>query len=486
MQKRPSQIQLPESADAMQLERLVNQIEGVVGKGWVKYREEELLAYESDGLTFERAKPDLVVFPDGTEQVVEVVKLLHSMRIPFTSRGMGTGLSGGCLTPKGGVVISLARMNRILEIDVYARRALVEAGVINKRLSDSAADFGYKFAPDPSSESVCTIGGNVAENAAGPHTLKYGVTSNHVLAAEIVLSDGEVVWLGGETRYEPGYDLMGLFIGSEGTFGIATKVLVKLTKLPQAYRTMLALFRSPSSAAKSVSEIIASGILPAALEMIDHVALEAVIAAFKLELPSETKSILVVELDGFDVALDRQVERVCAICESNGAIDVRAAKDDSEREALWFARKKAFGSLGRLAPSYCTQDIVVPRTKIPEALERIYEIAERNGIRIANMFHAGDGNLHPCMLFDERSREQVKAVLRASGEIMRMCVEMGGSITGEHGIGIEKVKFMRLMFGEDEIEVMRKVKMAFDQHNLCNPGKVLPNDREDEAVICRA
>ncbi|MCS7254291.1 MAG: FAD-linked oxidase C-terminal domain-containing protein [Armatimonadota bacterium] len=459
-----------------QLERLIEQLEKIVGKGWVRYLDEDLLAYESDGLTFERAKPDLAIFPDGTEQVVEVVKLLNSVGMPFTPRGMGTGLSGGCLTPHGGAVISLVRMNRILDIDPYGRRALVEAGAINKRLSNAASKFGYTFAPDPSSESVCTIGGNVAENAAGLHTIKYGVTSNHVLAAEVVMPDGDVVWLGGDTRCEPGYDLIGLFVGNEGTFGIATKVLVKLTKLPQAYRTLLAQFRSPSDAAKAVSEIIASGILPAALEMIDHVALEAVVAAFKLELPSETKSILVVELDGFDVALDRQVDSVRSICIANGAIDVRAAKDELEREELWFARKKAFGSLGRLAPSYCTQDVVVPRSKIPEALERIYEIARRNGIRIANMFHAGDGNLHPCMLFDERSSEQVEAVMRASYEIMQMCIEMGGSITGEHGIGVEKRRFMNLMFSRDEIDVMRKVKLAFDQTGLCNPGKVLPND----------
>jgi len=462
---------------------LVERLEGIVGKGWVRYVQEDLLAYESDGLTFERAKPDLVIFPDGTEQVVEVVKLLNSVKMPFTPRGMGTGLSGGCLTPHGGAVISLVRMNRILEIDVYGRRALVEAGVINKRLSDAASKFGYTFAPDPSSESVCTIGGNVAENAAGPHTLKYGVTSNHVLAAEIVMPDGDVIWLGGDTRCEPGYDLMGLFIGSEGTFGIATKILVRLTKLPQAYRTLLAQFRSPSDAARAVSEIISSGILPAALEMIDHVALGAVVAAFKLELPRETKSILVVELDGFDVALDRQVEGVRSICIANGAIDVRAAKDEVEREALWFARKKAFGSLGRLAPSYCTQDVVVPRSRIPEALERIYEIGERHGIRIANMFHAGDGNLHPCMLFDERSSEQVEAVIKASGEIMRMCVEMGGSITGEHGVGVEKRRFLRFMFSEDEIDVMRKVKAAFDQTGLCNPGKVFPNNGADQNGI---
>jgi len=387
---------------------------------------------------------------------------------------MGTGLSGGCLTPKGGVVICLNRMNRILELDVLGRRALVEAGVINKHLSDMASKYGYTFAPDPSSESVCTIGGNVAENAAGPHTLKYGVTSNHVLAAEVVMPNGDVLWLGGDTRDEPGYDLMGLFVGSEGTFGIATKVLVKLTKMPQSKRTLLALFRSPSDAAKSVSEIIANSILPSALEMIDHIALEAVKSAFKLDLPEEARSILVIELDGFDLALDRQVDKVCSICYSNGACNVRCAADETESEALWFARKKAFGSLGRLAPSYCTQDVVVPRTKIPEALERIYEIAERHGIRIANMFHAGDGNLHPCMLFDERKEEQVDAVFKASEEIMRMCVDMGGSITGEHGIGIEKVKFMRLMFSDEELSIMRKVKCVFDESDICNPFKVLP------------
>jgi glycolate oxidase len=456
------------------ISKLVEALEGIVGRGWVRYLPEEMLAYESDGLTFERAMPDAVVFPDGTEQVVEVVKLLNSYRVPFVPRGMGTGLSGGCLTPKGGVVICLNRMNRILELDVLGRRALVEAGVINKQLSEMASKYGYTFAPDPSSESVCTIGGNVAENAAGPHTLKYGVTANHVLAAEVVMPNGDVLWLGGDTRDEPGYDLMGLFVGSEGTFGIATKVLVKLTKMPQSKRTLLALFRSPSDAAKSVSEIIASSILPSALEMIDHVALEAVKVAFKLDLPEEAKSILVIELDGFEIALDRQADKVRSICYSNGACEVRCAVDEAESEALWFARKKAFGSLGRLAPSYCTQDVVVPRTKIPEALERIYEIAERHGIRIANMFHAGDGNLHPCMLFDERKREQVEAVLKASEEIMRMCVDMGGSITGEHGIGIEKVKFMRLMFSDEELSIMRRVKRVFDEGDLCNPFKVLP------------
>lgn len=467
----------------MTREELATELRAIVGNEWVRDAPEELLVYETDGLTFEKSPPDFVVFPEATEQVVKLVKLLNRLRIPFVARGMGTGLSGGCLTPLGGVVIVLTRMNRILKLDIRNRQALVEAGVINQWITNEARTYGYHFAPDPASQTSCTVGGNVAENAAGPHTLKYGVTANHVLAAEVVLPNGEVMWLGGYTKEEPGYDLLGLFTGSEGTFGIVTKVLVKLTKLPEAYRTLLALFRSPRDAAQAVSDIIAAGILPAAMEMIDHVALEAVQVAFGLDLPQGTRAVLVIELDGFNVALDRQADKVREICEMNDAYEVRVARDDAEREKLWFARKKAFGSLGRLTTSYCTQDIVVPRTRIPEALERIYAIAQKHDIRISNIFHAGDGNLHPCIFFDERSSEQVQKVLDVSTEIMHMCIEMGGSVTGEHGIGLEKINFMRLMFSDAELIVMRKIKQAFDPDGICNPGKIFPHDDEDHGIL---
>ncbi|MCS7223734.1 MAG: FAD-binding protein [Armatimonadetes bacterium] len=455
-------------------DQLIADLKSIVGEKGVIANPDELVVYETDGLSLFKHKPDLVVFPNSTEDVSRIVQKARQARIPIVPRGAGTGLSGGALPEKGGLVIATTKMNQILEIDLRNRCALVEAGVVNIHITNAVKKAGFHFAPDPSSQPVSTIGGNVAENAGGPHTLKYGVTTNHILGLEMVLGDGSVVWLGGKTQESPGYDLRGLAIGNEGTFGIVTKVWVRLTKLPQSYRTMRVAFSSVDDAAKTVSDIIASGIVPAAAEFVDFVALDALRAAFHLQIPPHTRALLVIELDGLEVSLDRQAEEVRRICERNNAIEVLLAKNEKERTALWFARKRAFGALGRLTPSYITQDGMVPRTKLPQMMNFIYQTAEKYGLRIANIFHAGDGNLHPCILFDERKEDEVRRALEASTDIIRKCVEMGGSVTGEHGVGLEKREFMPFMFSEEAMNVMKKIKQVFDPDNVWNPGKIFP------------
>ncbi len=456
---------------------LVDNLKEIVGDMGVIANPEELVVYETDGLSLFKHRPDLVVFPRTTEEVSEVVRRLGKAGVPIVPRGAGTGLSGGALPEKGGAVIATTRMNRILETDIRNRCALVEAGAVNIHITNAVKKRGFHFAPDPSSQPVSTIGGNVSENAGGPHTLKYGVTTNHVLGLEMVLSDGSVVWLGGKTEESPGYDLRGVTIGHEGTFGIVTKVWVRLTRLPQSYRTMRVAFASVKDAAQTVSDIIASGIIPAAAEFVDYVALDALRVAFHLTIPAETQALLVIELDGLEVALDRQAQKVRQICEKNGAIEILLARTEKERMDLWFARKRAFGALGRLTPSYITQDGMVPRSKLPEMMTFIYQVADRYGLRIANIFHAGDGNLHPCILFDERKEEEVKRALLASNDIIRKCVEMGGSVTGEHGVGLEKREFMPFMFSDEALDVMKKIKKVFDPAGTWNPGKIFPDSR---------
>ncbi len=443
----------------------------------VLHRPEQLLVYDCDAYTVEKAAPTAVVLPSCTAEVVAVMRFAHAHGLAVIPRGAGTGLSGGALAERGGIMIGLARMNRIVSVDVANRRAVVEAGLVNVRLSEAVAGDGLHFAPDPSSQSACTIGGNVAENAGGPHTLKYGVTVNHVLGVELVLPDGEVVWLGGETDETPGYDLLGVAVGSEGTFGIVTQAIVRLVPKPAAVRTLLAVFPSVDAASAAVSAIIGAGMIPAALEMMDQVIIQAVEAAFGLGLPLDAGAVLIVELDGFDAGLDEEAARAASLLEAHGATELRRAADAAERGRLWLARKKAVGAVGRLAPSKVTMDGVIPRTRVAEVLARITRIAADHGLRVANVFHAGDGNLHPIILFDERDPAQVARVLAAGGEILKVCVEAGGSITGEHGVGIEKREHMALMYGAADLQAMGAVRAVFDPEGRMNPDKLFPTRR---------
>jgi glycolate oxidase len=434
----------------------------------------DLLVYECDGYTIEKNRPDVVVFPTRTEQVVQIVRVCNQHQVPFLPRGAGTSLAGGCLPVGGGVMIALTRMKRILEVSTRDRYAVVEPGVVNLWLTNHLKPKGYHYAPDPSSQGACTIGGNVATNSGGPHTLKYGVTVNHVLGLECVLPDGRVARTGGPAEDNPGYDLTGVMVGSEGTFGIVTKIWVRIVRNPEAYRTLLGVFETVDDATNAISDIIGTGIVPAALEMLDQLILQAVEAAFHFGFPLDAGAVLLVEVDGVAAGLDQDAERIIAIAQKNGAREVRRAQSDADRLLLWKCRKQAFGALGRLAPSYCTQDGVVPRTKLPHMLRTIERIGREHDIRIANVFHAGDGNIHPILLFDERDSEQVQRVLRASHEILEECVRVGGSVTGEHGIGVEKIDFMPRLFTPDDLHMMLRLRTAFNPEGRCSPRKVLP------------
>ncbi|MFM9067486.1 MAG: FAD-linked oxidase C-terminal domain-containing protein, partial [Planctomycetota bacterium] len=418
--------------------------------------------------------PDIVVFPRTTEQVSQVVKACVQADVPFLPRGAGTSLAGGCLPVGGGVMIVLTRMKAIEEINLRDRYAVVQAGVVNVWLTNALKGTGFHYAPDPSSQGACTIGGNVATNSGGPHTLKYGVTVNHVLGVEAVLADGRIVRLGGPAEDAPGLDLVGTLVGSEGTLAIVTRIWVRLTRNPQGYRTLLGIFDSVDDATNAISEIIGAGIVPAALEMMDQGILEAVEAAFQFGFPLDAQAILLMEVDGLEADLDAQQERIIELCTRRGAREVRLAKDQKERLKLWKCRKQAFGAIGRLSPSYCTQDGVVPRTQLPHILQRITEIGQKYQLRIVNVFHAGDGNIHPILLFDERDPQQTHNVLEASGEILEACLNCGGSVTGEHGIGVEKIAFMQKMFTPADLEVMRRLREAFNPRNQLSPDKLLP------------
>jgi glycolate oxidase len=453
---------------------LRRELEGILGRGAVLSDPDELLTYESDGLTLFRALADFVVFPTSAEQVAAVVKLANREGMPFVARGAGTGLSGGCLPAEGGIVISLMRMSRVLEVDYDNQLAVVEPGLVNLHLSWKVGPRGYYYAPDPSSQQACTIGGNIANNSGGPHTLKYGVTTNHVLGLEVVMPDGEIVWLGGKTRESQGYDLVGVFVGSEGTFGIATKVVVRILKKPQAVKTVLAVFDEIDQASAAVSAIIARGLVPAAVEMIDQLTIGAVEDAFGCGYPRDAAAALLVELDGLEVGMATQAERIVAACRDSGARDVRTAKDEAERQLLWKGRKSAFGAYGRVSPAYMVMDGVIPRTKLPYVLRRVNEIVGTYGLRVGNVFHAGDGNLHPNILYDPRKPGEEARVVAAGAEIMKVCAEVGGSISGEHGIGLEKADFMPFIFSAADLELMQRLKHAFNPDGLCNPGKVFP------------
>ena len=461
--------------DASRKQALRRELESLLGKGAVLSEPEELLVYESDGLVLFRALADFVVFPTSTEQVSEIVKLANREGMPFVARGAGTGLSGGCLPAEGGLVISLMRMNRVLEVDYDNHIAVVEPGLVNLHLSWAVGPKGFYYAPDPSSQQACTVGGNIANNSGGPHTLKYGVTVNHVLGLEVVLPDGEVMWLGGKTRESQGYDMAGLFVGSEGTFGIATKIVVRILRQSQAVKTVLAVFDSIEQASEAVSAVIAKGLIPAAMEMIDQVTIGAVEDAFGCGYPRDAAAALLIELDGLSLGMDAQAERVMAACRDCGARDVRVARDEAERQLLWKGRKSAFGAYGRISPAYMVMDGVIPRTRLPEVLRRVNEIASAHGLRVGNVFHAGDGNLHPNILYDPRNPGEEARVVEAGGEILKVCADVGGSISGEHGIGLEKVDYMSLIFSEADLAFMRSLREAFNPRNLCNPGKIFPS-----------
>ncbi|HTM55841.1 MAG TPA: FAD-linked oxidase C-terminal domain-containing protein [Pirellulales bacterium] len=453
---------------------LAKELRAIVGTDGVLAAHAELVVYECDGFVIEKNCPDVVVFPRTTEQVSAIVKVCNRYEVPFLPRGAGTSLAGGCLPVGGGVMIVFTRMREILEINLRDRYAVVQPGVVNLWLTNKLKGTGYHYAPDPSSQGACTIGGNVATNSGGPHTLKYGVTVNHTLGVEAVMADGSVVQFGGPAEDPVGLDLTGTIVGSEGTLAIVTKVWVRLTKNPAGVRTMLGIFESAEDATNAISDIIGAGIVPAALEMMDQGILAAVEAAFHFGFPLDAKAILLIEVDGHEAALDAERDQIMALCNANHAREVRQARDAAERLLLWKCRKQAFGAVGRLSPSYCTQDGVVPRTKLPHILKRIEEIGARHDIRIVNVFHAGDGNIHPILLFDERDAAQIKRVLAASDEILEECIACGGSVTGEHGIGVEKISFMRKLFSEQDLDAMARLRTAFNPDNRLSPAKMLP------------
>ena len=453
---------------------LLTTLTSITGPRWVKHRAPELMAYDADGLPGYRAQPNLAVFPGTRDEVIAVVRALAAAHVPFVPRGAGTGLSGGSLA-NDVVLLGLHRLSRIIEIDPVNRLARVEPGVVNAKLARLVNPFGLQYAPDPSSQSVCTIGGNVAENAGGPHCLKYGVTLNHVLECEVVLPDGSVTRLGNAFGESDGYDLLGLFVGSEGCFGVATEIVVRLVPLPAAVRTMLADFSSVDAAARAVSSIVATGIVPAALEMMDNATIRAVEASiYAAGYPIDAAAILLCEVDGPEAGLDEDVAIIRACCEESGVRDVRVATTDVERTKLWQGRKKAFGAMGRIAPALVVQDAVVPRTQLPAVLASIRDIGERHGVQVCNVFHAGDGNLHPNIPYDASDLDASARVHAAMGEIMQACIAAGGTITGEHGVGLDKLPYMESLFSADSLAAMCRVREAFDPDRRANPGKVVP------------
>ena len=471
---------MTQSSETVVTPPVIRELAQIVGTANLVTAEDELVVYECDAYTLEKSLPNVVVLPRTTEEVAAILRLCAAHNLPVIPRGAGTSLSGTVLAVTGGVMIALTRMNRIHELDFRNRRALVEAGVVNAHVTQAVQSRGLFYAPDPSSQSACTIGGNVATNSGGPHTLKYGVTTNHVLGFELVLPDGEVVWLGARLdggEDVEGYDLRGGVIGCEGMFGVVTRVLVRLVRAPQEFKTMLGVFESVDDASQTVSDIIGAGIVPGALEMMDQLITQAVEAAYHFGFPVDAGAVLIVELDGLSAGLGRQAERVMELCRKNRAREVRLAKTAAERAELWKCRKRAFGAIGRLSPSFLTQDGVVPRSKLPEMMRFIGETSRKCGLRIPNVFHAGDGNIHPLVLFDERDPEQVKRAVKAGEEILEKCIEMGGSVTGEHGIGVEKMDMMARQFTVDDLDAMRALRRVFDPTGRCNPHKMFPGSK---------
>jgi glycolate oxidase len=452
---------------------LIGRFKEILGEGNVLWRPEDLMLYEYDGLSTESA-PDAVVFPSSTAEVVQIVRLAAQARMPVVARGAGTGLSGGAVAVEGGIVVAFARMKKILEIDLENQRARVQPGVVNLDLSAAVSDAGYYYAPDPSSQKACTLGGNVAENSGGPHTLAYGVTTNHVLGLEFVLPDGTLIRTGSKCWENPGYDLTGLIVGSEGTLGIVTEITVRLCRKPEAIKTLLAIYNTVSDATRTVASITAHGITPAALEMMDGFTLRAVEEATHAGYPMDSAAVLLIELEGLREAVEEETEQIETVCTENHAREVRRARSVEERDLLWRGRKNAFGALGRISPNYYVQDGVIPRTRLPEMMDYIGQVEKRYGLRIGNIFHAGDGNLHPLLMYDERDADQTQRVMKAAGEIIARCVDLGGSITGEHGVGLEKNELMPLLFSDDDLEIMKRTRSVFNPDSTFNPGKLLP------------
>ena len=457
----------------MDKKNLVGQLRAIVGERYVLVEKEDVIVYEQDGSIFQ-VMPEIVVLPGNVEQVAAVVKAAKQAAVPIIPRGSGTGLAGGAVPAEGGIVLSLARLDRILKIDLENRIAVVEPGVINIDLTKAVAKDGFFYAPDPSSQAACSIGGNVANNSGGPHTLAYGVTTNHVLGVEIVLDDGQVVWIGGELPDTSGYDLRGVFVGSEGTMGVVTKIAVKLMQTRESVRTLLAVYDRMDDATSAVVEITGAGIIPAALEMIDRTTIEAIESGSPVGFPRDAEAVLLVEVEGLREQTERSMQLIEVICQRGGAREVKLAQDEAERQRLWKGRKGAFGAMGALAPNYYVNDGVVPRSQLPEMMRRITQISKTFKLRIANVFHAGDGNLHPNILFDMRTPGELERVIEAGAAILNACVELGGSITGEHGVGIEKKAYIGLLFDDNDLGAMKRVRKALDPDGRFNPAKLFP------------
>ncbi|MBI3684579.1 MAG: FAD-binding protein [Acidobacteria bacterium] len=448
----------------------------VVGPRGCLDRPEDLALYEYDG-GVDKARPEMVVFPQSTEDVVSIVSISREYNIPAVGRGAGTGLSGGAIPRAGGLMIGFARMNRILEIDLANERAVLQPGVVNLDITVAVQEQHYFYAPDPSSQRACTIGGNVSENAGGPHTLAYGVTTNHVSGLEVVLADGTVMTTGGKQQDSPGYDLTGLLTGSEGTMALFTKVIVRLIRQPEMVKTCLAIYSAVDDCADTVAEITSRGITPVAVEMLDGVMLRMVEEATHAGYPMDAAAVLLIELEGLREGVEEQLEQVRGVCQKCGAREFRVARSAEERDLLWKGRKNAFGAVGRVSPSYYVQDGVVPRTKVAPTLRVIQQVSEKYGLTISNIFHAGDGNLHPIILFDHHQPDELKKARQAGDEILEHCISAGGSITGEHGVGMEKMELMGHLFDDDSLAMIAAFKMLFDPECRLNPGKVLPTGR---------
>ncbi|HEX7550764.1 MAG TPA: FAD-linked oxidase C-terminal domain-containing protein [Candidatus Methylomirabilis sp.] len=456
---------------------LVEEFRQIVGKANVLDSGVDMQLYQYDAYLEER-RPDAVVFVHPTDEAAGVVKLCNKHGVPFVPRGGGTNLSGGTIPFNGGVVLEMIRMNRILEIDRPNLRARVQPGMFNLEFGNTLIPLGYQYLPDPASQKAATLGGNVAENSGGPHCFKYGVTTNHVLGLTVVLPDGQVAKIGGKASDTPGYDLPGVFVGSEGTLGICTEVVVRIVRLAEGVKTLLAIYDSIEEGSETVSAIVAAGMVPATLEMMDQLVIKAVEESIHCGLPLDCATVLIIEVDGLKDDLEAQVQAIVDLCKAHGAREVRVAKDDAERAMLWAGRRGAFGAVARLAPSYLVCDGTVPRTALPKVLRKVAEVGKKYNLQIPNVFHAGDGNLHPLILFDWRDAEQKARVMKAGMEILQLCVEMGGTISGEHGVGLEKIGAMRLIFSEADIRSQVRVKQAFDPRNLANPGKMFPLPEE--------
>jgi glycolate oxidase len=458
----------------MDKQELITRLKEIVGPENVLNSEMDLMLYSYDA-SLDKAKPDVVVLPNSTEAVSKIMALAYKEKIPILGRGSGTNLTGGTVPLKGGIVVHFSRMNRILEIDYANRTATVQPGIITLDLQTEVLKNGFVYQPDPASQKVSTIGGNVAENSGGPHCLKYGVTSNHIQGLEVVLNDGTVINTGGKARDNAGYDVAALFVGSEGTIGLVTKAILKLERAPETVKTMLAVFEAIEDGANTVSAIIAEGIIPATLEMMDNTVMRAVEETIKVGYPLDAACVLIIELDGMPEGMDDNARKIVEICKQNNVREVKLAKNEAERTVLWAGRKGAFGSVGQVRPSYLCCDGTVPRTKLPEVLSQVIEIGKKYNLPIGNVFHAGDGNLHPLIMFDERDEDERQRVLKISTEILKACADAGGTISGEHGVGMEKLKETAFIFNECDLEFERQIKRAFDPDDIINPGKMIPS-----------